>query len=83
MPYFIYRIAPERTLTLVRAFDRFPEAKEAARALRATAADGEQWKIIFAGDPAEAEALLSTPRERQPSEDDPLPPSPSRRGRGK
>lgn len=70
MPYFIYRIAPARSLSLVRAFDRFPEAKETVRALRAAAAHGEQLKIIFASDPAEAKALLSTPRERPPSEDD-------------
>lgn len=70
MPYFIYRIAPERSLSLLRAFDRFPEAKEAVRALRTTATKGEQVRIVFANDPEEAKALLNTPRERPPSEDD-------------
>ncbi|RMD71844.1 MAG: hypothetical protein D6819_00485 [Gammaproteobacteria bacterium] len=72
MPYFIYRISPTRQLTLVQSFAKFQEAKEAARALRASQEPGDRdtIKIIFAKDTGEAERLLLTPRERQPSEDD-------------
>ncbi len=72
MPYFIFRISSDRKLSLVRAFEKFAEAKENARAMRAaSAADAsEVLKIIFADDPADAEQLLSTRRERPPSEDD-------------
>lgn len=72
MPYFIFRISSDRKLSLVRSFEKFPEAKKNARAMRAASAAGasEVLKIIFANDPAEAEQLLTTRRGRPPSEDD-------------
>lgn len=72
MPYFIYRISPERKLNLLDSFDRYPDAKQAATALRIAQGpdDTGTVKIIFAKDAEEAEQLLRTERERQPSEDD-------------
>ena len=34
MPYFLYRISPERKLTLLETFEKFQEAKGVARRLR-------------------------------------------------
>lgn len=71
MRYFLYSISPHRELELLQSFETYSEAKRAAVAARVakTAAD-HIVKIIFAQDPAEAEQLLQTKRERQPSEDD-------------
>ncbi|RMD68655.1 MAG: hypothetical protein D6819_08890 [Gammaproteobacteria bacterium] len=72
MPYFIYRISPQKQLALVRSFAKYQEARQLARSLRASQApeDRDTIKIIFAKDAEEAERLLLTPRERKPSEDD-------------
>ena len=72
MRYFLYSISPQKQLELLQSFDTYPEAKRAAVAARIAQAATEDHiiKIIFAQDPAEAEQLLLTKRERQPSEDD-------------
>ena len=71
MRYFLYSISPQKELELLQQFETYSEAKRAAVAARAqAAADDQIIKIIFAQDPAEAEQLLQTKRERQPSEDD-------------
>ncbi len=72
MPYFIYRISPERKLNLVESFDRYQDAKRAVTALRVAqeSDDADRVKMIFAKDSREAEELLTVKRERQPSEDD-------------
>jgi hypothetical protein len=70
--YFLYSVSPQKQLELLQSFDTYSEAKQAAVAARRaqTAAEDRIVKIIFAQDPAEAEQLLLTKRERQPSEDD-------------
>lgn len=72
MPYFIYRISPERKLDFVDSFDSYRDAKQAATALRVAQQpdDVDRVKMVFAKDSPEAEQLLRTERERQPSEDD-------------
>jgi hypothetical protein len=72
MPYFIYRISPERKLDLVDSFDSYRDAKQAVTALRVAQEPDDVCtvKVVFAKDSAEAEQLLKTKRERQPSEDD-------------
>ncbi len=72
MRYFLYSISPQKELELLQQFETYSEAKRAAVAARMAQAAAEDHiiKIIFAHDPAEAEQLLQTKRERQPSEDD-------------
>lgn len=72
MPYFVYRVSPQRFLKYLEHFDAYKEAREYARGLRAQqdASDLDTIKLIFAKEQAEAEALLKTKREHEPSEDD-------------
>ncbi len=72
MPYFIYRISPQRFLTYVDEFVHYRDARGEARRIRAEQSgnDADSVKIIFAKDRSEAESLLKTRRERQASEDD-------------
>ncbi len=72
MPYFIYRISPQRFLTYINEFAHYHEARDTARRMRQeqAPADVDTIKIIFATNRREAETLLKTRRERQPSEDD-------------
>ena len=74
MPYFVYSVAADSKLELIRSFDSYREAKQAATAARLKPSVNESRlvRIIFAQDPVEAEELLRTKRERQPSEDDPI-----------
>lgn len=72
MPYFIYRVSPQRFIEYLEQYPAYRDAREHARGLRAKQDDDDPdtIKIIFAKEQAEAEALLKARRERQPSEDD-------------
>ncbi len=72
MPYFVYRVSPQRFVKYLEHYDVYKEARKYARDVRAQqdANDLDTIKIIFAKEQAEAEALLKTKREHQPSEDD-------------
>ncbi len=72
MPYFIYRISPQRNLNYVDDFAEYNFARDAARRMRQqqNEEDIDTVKIVFAKDRNEAEDLLRIRRERQPSEDD-------------
>ncbi len=72
MPYFIYRVSPDTRLELVGSFEDYKQAKRETKLMRAKqhANENHAIKIIFANNPAEAEQLLTTRRERPPSEDD-------------
>jgi len=72
MPYFIYRMSLQRSLTYVDEFVEYVKAREIARNMRRAKSsdDDELIKIIFAKDRFEAETLLKARREHQPSEDD-------------
>ena len=74
MPYYVYSIAADTKPELIKSFDAYQEAKQAATAMRLESPAEENLlvRIIFAQDPSEAEELLKTKRERQPSEDDPI-----------
>jgi hypothetical protein len=64
MPYFVYRIAPQRKLTLIETHTRYQEAKALVRRLRQEEASGEDdIRMIFAQHQSEAERLLATPRD--------------------
>jgi hypothetical protein len=72
MPYFVYRISPERKLTLIETFAKFKEAKDFARSLRAQQAtdDRNMVRMIFAEDPQKARLLLSDQRTAKADGDD-------------
>ena len=72
MPYFVYRISPERKLTLLETFARFKEAKDHARSLRAQQAtdDRNTIRMIFAEDAKKAQLLLTDLRNPKTEGDD-------------
>ncbi len=72
MPYFVYRISPERKLTLIETFAKFKQAKDLARSLRAQQAtdDRNVVRMIFAEDPKKAQLLLSDKRTAKTDGDD-------------
>jgi len=65
MPYFVYRISAERKLALVNVYDKFQEAKDVCRKMRADmpADSVEQVRMAFAQSEKEAKRLLSDKRE--------------------
>ncbi len=67
MPYFVYRVSPNLRLTHVDTKDRYQDARALVRTLREGQAQGtdEQYRMIFAKHQAEAEKLLSTPRDER------------------
>ena len=66
MPYFVYKVFPNRTCEKVSEFEKFKEAKSFARDERAnlTVQDNCTIKVMFAKNESEAETLILTPRER-------------------
>lgn len=68
MPYFVYKIHPDRQLEQVQAFEKFPEARKLVRAMRQEIGEGDEYtaRIIFAKNPDEAERLLMEKREPRP-----------------
>ena len=72
MPYFVYRISPERKLTLLDTLDQFKEAKDFARSLRAQQPPGvnDVFRMIFAEPPKKAQLLLTDVRSTRTDGDD-------------
>jgi hypothetical protein len=72
MPYYLYRISPARILTPLEEFADYRAARDRARALRASPEElgGDTVRMVFAQNPAEAEALLKTRKDRILREDD-------------
>jgi len=72
MPYFVYRISPERKLTLLDTLDKFKQAKDLARALRARQPPGinDVFRMIFAENPKQAQLLLTDLRTARTDGDD-------------
>ena len=72
MPYFVYRISAERKLTLLNTFDKFIDAKDFARSLRAQQVPGanETIRMIFAENPKKAQLLLTDLRNPKTDGDD-------------
>lgn len=71
MPYFVYHIAlndtGKKALTHLETFGDYKSARALAREKRAGLASGSQEdvRLIFAKNQAEAEKLLSAPREER------------------
>lgn len=66
MPYFVFKVFPNKTCEQVAQFDQYQQARKLAREIRAniTAQNNCTVKIIHAKNSAEAESLILTPRER-------------------
>ena len=67
MPYFVYRVTPTLKLTYIDTKDRYQDAREIVRTLRAQRTEGDDadYRLIFAKQQGEAEKLLSTPRDER------------------
>lgn len=70
MPYFVYKVLlPMRILEKVQAFDGFKDASKHAKELRTTLTPEDNCiiKVIFGENELEAEDILSTVRDPQPT----------------
>ncbi len=69
MPYFIYKISPQRILEKQGMAEKFKEAKALTNELRKTLDPntGYTVRMIFAENELQAEDLLSQKREPDPS----------------
>jgi hypothetical protein len=67
MPYFVYKVMPNRTLTHIDTKDGYQDARSIVRSLRAERSEGDEadYRMIFAKHQSEAEKLLSRPREER------------------
>ena len=66
MPYYVFRIAADKTLTLLNTFDKYKDAKETCRTLRIAEPSGsDQIRMAFAATERDAKRLLAG--KRQPS----------------
>jgi len=70
MPYYIYRITPGptnllKTLEKLEQHDSYKDARNSARNMRSTVAEGDNLiiKVMFAGSELEAEQQLMEKRE--------------------
>lgn len=68
MPYFVYRISPPLQLEHLATIDHYQEARKLVRQHREAAGGMRaevQYRMIFARQQAEAERVLSTPRDER------------------
>ena len=67
MPYFVYRVSNPLRLTHVDTKERYQDARALVRSLREaqTQETEDQYRMVFAKHQAEAEKLLSTPRDER------------------
>ncbi|NCA70708.1 MAG: hypothetical protein EOM91_11495 [Sphingobacteriia bacterium] len=67
MPYFVYKISPPLQLTHLDTLDRYQDARALVRTRRQdeSSEQGVQYRMVFARQQAEAEKILSTPRDER------------------
>ena len=67
MPYFVYRITPPLQLTHLETKDKYRDARTLVRGLRQDQPKGAEleYRMIFASNRAQAEKLLSRPRDER------------------
>jgi len=67
MPYFVYKVASPLHLEYLEAKQSYKDARALVRTLRQEnpGKDVTQFRLVFAKDRAEAERLLSTPRDER------------------
>jgi len=66
MPYYVYKLFPNRAIEYINDFESYKEARSLARDTRAatTVQGNYKVKVMFAENSREAESLILTPRER-------------------
>ena len=71
MPYFVYKIFPDKTLESVDVHDAFKEAMQQCRQMRKDIPleQGYQVRMVYAKDKTEARRLLTTKRAASPVEE--------------
>ena len=69
MPYFLFKIDPQRNLDFIDSFTKYRDARDLARKLRAELPPGDPHtiKMVHAKNQAEAEHLLTEVREPRPA----------------
>ena len=72
MPYFVYRIAPEKRLEHIDTFEKYRDAKLCLRELYKTEDDNSEsvCRMMFAETMSKAEQLLLAPRDDRMIGDD-------------
>ena len=72
MPYFLFKMFPNRNVEYIEDHEKYRDARDSARAQRKelTVADNYQVKIILAANKTAGEKLLTTEREAEPWGDD-------------
>ncbi len=65
MPYFVFRIASDQTVTPLESFAKFAEAKDRCRALRQAQPAGgtDKFRMAFAATEHDARRLVSEKRQ--------------------
>lgn len=66
MPYYVYKVFPDRRAEYLADFAAYKQARALARETRATLDAGDECavKMVFAKDRTEAKSLILTPRPR-------------------
>ena len=72
MPYFLFKMFPNRNVEVIENHEKYRDARDSARAKRKqlTVSDNYQVKIIFAANEQAGVKLLTTEREAEPWGDD-------------
>ena len=67
MPYFVYRVTPPLRLTHIDTVERYQDARALVRSLREGQPQSKDdfYRMVYANHQAEAEKLLSTPRDER------------------
>ncbi|MCB2264185.1 MAG: hypothetical protein LGR52_14795 [Candidatus Thiosymbion ectosymbiont of Robbea hypermnestra] len=67
MPYFVYKVLPPSSLTYLETKDHYQDARTLVRRLRREHPSEEihHYRMVFANHRAEAEKLLSKPRDER------------------
>jgi hypothetical protein len=67
MPYFVYRVSPPLRLQHVDTKERYQDARSLVRSLREAQprSSDASYRMVFANHQAEAEKLLSIPRDER------------------
>lgn len=68
MPYFIFEVSVPLRLTYIDAKEKYKDARDTVRRLREQAQSPDavqRYRMVFAGNQAEAEKLLSKPRDER------------------
>ena len=63
MPYYVFRVSEPRRFEHLETFEKYPAARAWIRTQRTEEGSApEQFRMMFAQTPEEAERLLATPR---------------------